>query len=108
MQDSGFESIQQGRFVENEAKVERKNEENFLLALAASALLIGSNAQAAECGDVVIGEMNWASGEFLARLDGFILKEGYGCNVSYLTAGTTPQITSMNENRLSNASKTFD
>ena len=67
------------------------------LALAASALLMGTNAQADECGDIVIGEMNWASGEFLARLDGFILKEGYGCDVSYLTAGTTPQITSMNE-----------
>ena len=51
------------------------------LALAASALLMGTNAQAADCGDVVIGEMNWASGEFLARLDGFILKEGYGCDV---------------------------
>ncbi|MDB4022154.1 ABC transporter substrate-binding protein [Litorivicinus sp.] len=67
------------------------------IALTASALLAGGQALAADCGKVVIGEMNWASGEFLARLDGFILKEGYGCEVEYLTAGTMPQITSMNE-----------
>ena len=28
-----------------------------------------STEVAADCGKVVIGEMNWASGEFLARLD---------------------------------------
>ena len=50
-----------------------------------------------QCGDIVIGEMDWASGEFLARVDGMILSQGYGCNISYLTAGTVPQITSMNE-----------
>jgi glycine betaine/proline transport system substrate-binding protein len=66
-------------------------------ALTAGALLSGAQAFAADCGKVVIGEMNWASGEFLARLDGFILSEGYGCEVEYLTAGTVPQITSMNE-----------
>jgi glycine betaine/proline transport system substrate-binding protein len=41
--------------------------------------------------------MNWASGEFLARLDGLIMSEGYQCDVEYLTAGTMPQITSMTE-----------
>jgi glycine betaine/proline transport system substrate-binding protein len=51
----------------------------------------------ADCGKVVVGEMNWASGEFLARLDGLIMAKGYGCQVEYLTAGTMPQITSMNE-----------
>jgi glycine betaine/proline transport system substrate-binding protein len=37
-------------------------------ALTAGALLSGAQAFAADCGKVVIGEMNWASGEFLARL----------------------------------------
>lgn len=63
----------------------------------ATALSVGSAALAADCGKIVIGEMNWASGEFLAQLDGMILEEGYGCSVEYLTAGTVPQITSMNE-----------
>ena len=66
-------------------------------ALTAGALLSGAQTYAADCGKVVIGEMNWASGEFLARLDGFIMNEGYQCEVEYLTAGTMPQITSMNE-----------
>ena len=66
-------------------------------ALTAGALLSGAQTFAADCGKVVIGEMNWASGEFLARLDGLIMKEGYGCEVEYLTAGTMPQITSMTE-----------
>ena len=68
--------------------------------LAVSLLAASTGAFAgghAPCGDVVIGEMNWASGEFLARVDGFIMGEGYKCNVEYLTAGTVPQITSMTE-----------
>ena len=44
-------------------------------ALVASTLLSGTQVFAADCGKVVIGEMNWASGEFLARLDGFVMKE---------------------------------
>ena len=67
------------------------------IALTAVALLSGGQALAADCGKVVIGEMNWASGEFLARLDGLVMAEGYGCDVEYLTAGTMPQITSMTE-----------
>ena len=66
-------------------------------ALTAGALLSGAQTFAADCGKVVIGEMNWASGEFLARLDGLIMSEGYQCDVEYLTAGTMPQITSMTE-----------
>lgn len=65
-----------------------------LLASVSSTSFAGGHAA---CGDVVIGEMNWASGEFLAQLDGFIMTEGYQCNVEYLTAGTMPQITSMTE-----------
>ena len=37
---------------------------------------------AADCGKVVIGEMNWASGEFLARLDGLVMKSGYECELN--------------------------
>ena len=66
-------------------------------SMAVAALMSGGQALASDCEKVVIGEMNWASGEFLARLDGFILSEGYGCDVEYLTAGTIPAITSMDE-----------
>ena len=43
----------------------------------------------AECGNVVIAEMDWASAEFAANLDKIILEEGYGCSVD-LTPGATP------------------
>jgi ABC-type proline/glycine betaine transport systems, periplasmic components len=66
-------------------------------SMAVAALMSGGQALASDCEKVVIGEMKWASGEFLARLDGFILSEGYGCDVEYLTAGTIPAITSMDE-----------
>jgi len=82
-------------------KMNSKNGVNMKTLIGASvvvaALMSGGQALASDCEKVVIGEMNWASGEFLARLDGFILSEGYGCDVEYLTAGTVPQITSMNE-----------
>lgn len=65
--------------------------------IATSMLMTSGHVLAADCGKVVVGEMNWASGEFLARLDGFVMSEGYGCEVEYLTAGTMPQITSMTE-----------
>jgi ABC-type proline/glycine betaine transport systems, periplasmic components len=52
-------------------------------SMAVAALMSGGQALASDCEKVVIGEMNWASGEFLARLDGFILSEGYGCDVEY-------------------------
>ena len=59
---------------------------NILLALGVAAVAIAiffgvkkeeTAEVAADCGKVVIGEMNWASGEFLARLDGLVMKSGY-------------------------------
>ena len=47
-----------------------------------------STAAFAECGDVQMAEMNWASAELMANVDKFILENGYGCNVE-LVAGAT-------------------
>ncbi len=63
------------------------------LSLAASA----GAAFAADCGDVTIAEMNWASASLMANVDAIILEEGYGCNVELITGDTTPTFTSMNE-----------
>lgn len=66
-----------------------------------SALVIGlaaaSTASAQECGDVTIASMNWQSAEVLANLDGFILKNGFGCNIEITIGDTVPTITSMVE-----------
>lgn len=52
---------------------------------------------AQECGDVTIASMNWQSAEVLANLDGFILKNGFDCDVDITIGDTVPTITSMVE-----------
>lgn len=49
----------------------------------------------AECGDVTIAEMNWATAEFAANLDKIILTEGYGCNVEMVPGATNTTFASM-------------
>ena len=61
------------------------------------ALLLGANAAMAECGDVQIAEMNWASAQLMANVDKIILEEGYGCNVELVPGDTMPTFTSLNE-----------
>ena len=65
--------------------------------LAAGLFALGGAAQAAECGDVSIAEMNWASAGVAAHVDKMILESGYGCSVSLVTGDTMPTFTSMNE-----------
>ena len=38
----------------------------------------------AECGDITIANMNWASANFMAEVDKVILEEGFGCNVELI------------------------
>ena len=61
------------------------------------ALLLGANVAMAECGDVQIAEMNWASAQLMANVDKIILEEGYGCNVELVPGDTMPTFTSLNE-----------
>lgn len=51
----------------------------------------------AACGEVVMAEMNWASAEFMANVDKFILENGYGCEVSLIPGATETTFASMNE-----------
>ena len=54
-------------------------------------------AAMADCGDVSVAEMNWASAEVIANIDSFIMTEGYGCNVELIPGATLPSFTSLNE-----------
>jgi glycine betaine/proline transport system substrate-binding protein len=65
-------------------------------AVAAGALLSGGAAYA-DCGDITLAVFSWQSAEALAYVDQFILKNGYGCNVSAIAGDTVPTITSMAE-----------
>ena len=66
-------------------------------ALGVAAGLVSSVTQASDCGAIQIGQMTWASSEFVSQLDGLILEHGFGCDVSYVTSGPIPQITSLIE-----------
>lgn len=69
-----------------------------LLPLVGLSMLGMTGAAAAEgCGDVTVASMNWASAEFIAEVDKFVLEEGYGCNVEIVAGDTMPTFTAMNE-----------
>ena len=61
------------------------------------AFLLGANVAMAECGDVQIAAMNWASAQLMANVDKLILEQGYGCNVELVPGDTMPTFTSLNE-----------
>ena len=61
------------------------------------ALLLGANVAVAECGNIQIAAMNWASAQLMASVDKIILEEGYGCNVELVPGDTMPTFTSLNE-----------
>lgn len=52
----------------------------------------------AECGEVSVGAMGWASGEALAAITSFVMEQGYGCTVSIVPTDTVPAVTSLAEN----------
>lgn len=60
-------------------------------------LPFGEPAHAAECGEVSIAEMNWASAGLAANVDKLILENGYGCATSLVTGDTLPTFASMSE-----------
>jgi glycine betaine/proline transport system substrate-binding protein len=55
-------------------------------------------AQAKDCGEVSITEMNWASGSVVTNVAKFMMEEGYGCKVSIIPSDTVPAVTSVAEN----------
>lgn len=69
-------------------------------SLAALTFALGAMSPSfaqAECGDVTIAEMTWASTQAAARVDQFILKHGFGCNAETVPGDTVPTATSMSE-----------
>ncbi|MCB2053302.1 MAG: ABC transporter substrate-binding protein [Geminicoccaceae bacterium] len=59
------------------------------VALAASAR--------ADCGEVTITEMNWASSSVVTAVAKFLMEEGYGCDVTAVPSDTVPAVTSVAE-----------
>ena len=73
-----------------------------LLAGGAAGLVLGlaafSTPAKADCGNVSIGAMGWASGESITALAAFVLEQGYGCTVQSVPTDTVPAVTSLAEN----------
>lgn len=65
-------------------------------SIGAAALTVGLAGYAqADCGDISISEMNWASAEMMANVDAIILEEGYGCSVNLIPGATNTTFASM-------------
>lgn len=65
-------------------------------ALTAAGITFSSAAWA-DCGKVVMAEMNWASAELMANVDAFIMEHGYGCEIELIPGATTTTFPAMNE-----------
>ncbi|MBS29089.1 MAG: glycine/betaine ABC transporter substrate-binding protein [Alphaproteobacteria bacterium] len=65
---------------------------------AAIVLTAGTPDAHAECGEVSITEMNWASASVVTNVAKFIMEQGYGCKVTAVPSDTVPAATSLAEN----------
>ena len=66
----------------------------------ASALAIGAagaTSAAADCGEVSITEMDWASSAVVTYVSKFLMEQGYGCTVQVVPSSTTPAVASLAE-----------
>ena len=70
---------------------------SFFAAMTIAVSAFGTGVAQAECGNVTIAEMNWASAQAAARVDEFILKNGYGCDAETVPGDTVPTAASMVE-----------
>lgn len=74
------------------------NKRYLAATLLAGGALAGQHAAiAADCGDISIASMAWASAELIAEIDKMILTKGYGCNAELMAGDTIPTLTDMIE-----------
>ncbi|MCH2167681.1 MAG: ABC transporter substrate-binding protein [Oceanicola sp.] len=67
----------------------------FASALALGAA--GATSAAADCGEVSITEMDWASSAVVTYVSKFLMEQGYGCTVQVVPSSTTPAVASLAE-----------
>jgi len=71
---------------------------NVLLGTAfAAATTLGATSAWADCGDVSITEMDWASSAVVTAVATFLMEQGYGCTVQKVPSSTVPALTSLAE-----------
>ena len=67
-----------------------------VIGAVAGASMMTSPAHA-DCGEVSITEMNWASSAVVTAVAQFIMEQGYGCSVTKVPSSTLPAVTSIAE-----------
>ena len=70
---------------------------NKLGAASVLALTLGATSAMAECGEVSITEMDWASSQVVTAVSAFLLQQGLGCDVQKVPSSTVPALTSLAE-----------
>ena len=69
----------------------------YLGAASALALTLSATSAMAECGEVSITEMDWASAQVVTAVSAFLLQQGLGCDVQKVPSSTVPALTSLAE-----------
>lgn len=67
-------------------------------ALIAGLCLAIPSTASADCGEVSITEMNWASSQIITEVSKFLMEQGYGCTVEKVPSATTTSVASLAEN----------
>ncbi|MGB0508316.1 MAG: ABC transporter substrate-binding protein [Pikeienuella sp.] len=70
----------------------------YLKGAAVAAFMSTGTAAYADCGDVSLTEMNWASSQIITHVSKFLMEQGYGCNVQLVPSATVPAVASLSEN----------
>ena len=68
-----------------------------LFTTAAAIFALQANSAAAECGEVTITEMSWASSQVVSTVATFLMENGYGCTVTAFPSDPNPALTSVAE-----------
>ncbi len=66
--------------------------------IVAGAMLTAAGPANAECGEVSITEMNWASSQIITEVSKFLMEQGYGCTIEKVPSATTTSVASLAEN----------
>ena len=69
-----------------------------LKGLAVVAMMSSATTAYADCGEVSITEMNWASSQIITEVSKFLMEQGYGCTVEKVPSATTTSVASLAEN----------
>ncbi|WP_323785049.1 ABC transporter substrate-binding protein [Thalassovita sp.] len=64
---------------------------------AAAAIALSAGAASADCGEITMTEMNWASSQVVSGVAKFVLEQGYGCTVEMIPSSTVPALASVAE-----------